>query len=198
MDDRADVPEPAAAANSAVVGRRTRMPRIAWLVVAVGLAVMVEWAVTARIGTPAAASGPGPGVNRPAAAFDLQTLDGQRVALRDFAGRPLVVNFWASWCPPCREEAPLLVELARRAPNGLALVGVLYQDSPDAARKFAAEFSVTYPTLLDPDGRTAIDYGLTGIPETFFIDRSGVIRGHQVGALTQADLDAKLQTIVGP
>ncbi len=140
----------------------------------------------------------GPGVDRPAASFDLQTLDGRRLGLGNYAGRPVIVNFWASWCPPCREEAPLLVQLARRAPQGLAVVGILYQDTAENAQRFVDEFGVPYATLLDPQGTAAIDYGLTGIPETFFIDRTGMIRAHQVGVLSQADIDAKLRTIAGP
>ena len=169
-----------------------------WLAAAAGTAVLIELAVTTRIGSPGSQAYRGPGVDRAAAAFDLPRLDGGRVTLAGLAGRPVVVNFWASWCPPCREEAPLLVQLARQAQGDLAVVGVLYQDAPDNARKFVDEFGVPYPTLLDPDGRTAIDYGLTGIPETFFVDRAGVIRAHQVGALTQADLESKLRTILAP
>lgn len=195
-----DLPVEPASAGPAVAtrARRTRLTRLGWLLAAVAVAVLVELAVTARIATPGVSADRGPGVDRPAASFDLVSLDGRRAALRDFAGRPLVLNFWASWCPPCREEAPLLVQVANRAPQGLALVGVLYQDTPDNARKFEAEFGVPYPTLLDPDGLAAIDYGITGIPETFFIDRKGIVRAHQVGQLSQADLDAKLRTILAP
>jgi cytochrome c biogenesis protein CcmG/thiol:disulfide interchange protein DsbE len=137
-------------------------------------------------------------VGRTAAAFGLRTLDGARVSLADLRGSPVVVNFWASWCVPCREEASLLEALAAQGPGGLRVVGVLYEDSPENARAFAEQYGVSYPTLLDPDGRAAIDYGVLGIPETFFVDRSGIIRAHQVGALAAGDLPRQVSAIVGP
>ena len=155
-------------------------------------------AVTAPLGSPPDV-GVTPVVGRAAAAFDLEALDGQRLSLASLRGSPVVLNFWASWCVPCREEAPLLTGLAASgAPTGLRVIGVIYQDSAQNARAFMRTYGQTYPALVDPEGRTAIDYGVLGIPETFFIDASGVIRAHQVGALVSGDLPAQLASIGVP
>ncbi len=177
--------------------RERRGPRrlilAAWLVA--GVAAIVVF-LTVSVGRP---SGPvdTPIVDRPAPPFDLQTLDGGRVSLTDLRGSPVVLNFWASWCIPCREEAPLLTAAdATYRPEGLRVLGVVYQDSPQHARDFMARYGQTYSGLLDPDGRTAIDYGAFGIPETFFIDRTGVVRSRQVGALTEAELRRQIEAIL--
>ena len=138
-----------------------------------------------------------PLVCRAAPDFRLQALDGRWVRLADYCGRPVVLNFWASWCPPCRDEAPLLANAAATyGPNGLVMLGVVFQDSPDAARAFMAGFGQRYPGLVDPDGRTALDYGVGGIPETFFIGRGGTIVAKQVGPVTEASLRADIDAIL--
>ena len=152
--------------------------------------------LTVSIGRPA---GPvdTPIVGRPAPAFDLQTLDGGRLSLASLRGSPVVLNFWASWCIPCREEAPLLTAAAADyGARGLRVVGVVYQDSAESARDFMGRYGQTYPGLLDPDGRTAIDYGVFGIPETFFIDASGIVRARQVGAVSVDDLRRQIQQVL--
>ena len=186
---------PAPPEGVAVVPRRGRRRLIiaAWLVA--GVAAIVAF-LTVSVARPSTAVDT-PILGRPAPAFDLQTLNGQRVELADLQGSPVVLNFWASWCIPCREEAPLLTaaDAAYRA-QGLRILGVVYQDSAENARAFMARYGQTYPGLLDPDGRTAIDYGVFGIPETFFIDRAGVVRSRQVGALTEADLRRQIEAVL--
>jgi cytochrome c biogenesis protein CcmG/thiol:disulfide interchange protein DsbE len=138
-----------------------------------------------------------PIVGSPAPAFDLEKLDGGRLSLGDLRGSPVVLNFWAAWCIPCREEAPLLTAAdTKYRSQGLRVLGVVYQDSADAARDFMGRYRQQYPGLLDPDGRTAIDYGVFGIPETFFIDRGGIVRSRQIGAVTAADLERQIQAII--
>ncbi|GAA5512325.1 thiol:disulfide interchange protein CycY [Deinococcus carri] len=135
-----------------------------------------------------------PLVGKPAPDFTLITLDGKPFRLRDHLGEPVVVNFWASWCIPCREEAPLLGEFARDARN-LTMVGVVFQDQPEAARAFVREFAVPYPSVLDPQSRVAIDYGVAGIPETFFIDTNGVVQEKHNGPFTPEALRASARRI---
>ena len=138
-----------------------------------------------------------PIVGEPAPAFDLETLDGGRLSLADLRGSPIVLNFWASWCIPCREEAPLLTAAAHDyRPEGLRVLGVVYQDSAGNAGDFMTRYGQTYPGLLDADGRTAIDYGVFGIPETFFIDAEGVVRSRQIGAVTADDLRTQIEAIL--
>lgn len=137
-----------------------------------------------------------PLIGRAAPQFSLMTLAGQRLDLASLEGRPLVLNFWASWCLPCRDEAPLLAAAATGDPaDGVAVVGVVYQDNAENARAFMARYGQTYPGLEDPDGRTALDYGVFGIPETFFIDRRGVIRSKQTGPLDAGSLRRQIELI---
>mgnify|MGYP000232791054 CR=1 FL=1 len=139
---------------------------------------------------------PAVSVSKPAPAFDLKTLDGKAVRLADLKGRPMILNFWASWCSECRKEHPLLMAAHDRFGDRITFVGVVFQDSPENVRGFLTEMGTTaadtYPNLLDPGSRTAIDYGVYGVPETFFIDRKGVVVGKRVGRLTQPMLDQEI------
>jgi len=135
-----------------------------------------------------------PLVGKPAPTFKLVTLDGKAFELKHDLGRPMILNFWASWCVPCRQEAPLLGEFAHAAIN-LTMVGGLFSDRPDPARAFVKEFAVPYVNLLDPQSRVAIDYGVSGIPETFFIDAQGVVREKHSGPFTHDALWASARSI---
>jgi len=154
-----------------------------WLIPLAALPVLALLAYGFRIDTRAI---PSPLVGRPAAAFTLTTFGGEPVSLEAHRGRVVVVNFWASWCnPACYDEAPVL-ERGWRAyrERGVAVLGVDIQDTPEAAQKFIRDFSLTFPNAPDPGGKVSIDYGVYGVPETFFIDRHGRIRVKHVGALT--------------
>jgi cytochrome c biogenesis protein CcmG/thiol:disulfide interchange protein DsbE len=131
---------------------------------------------------------PSPLVGRPAAAFTLAGFDGAPVSLEAHRGRVVVVNFWASWCiPACYDEAPVLERNWRAyRDRGVAVIGIDIQDTDEAARKFIDTFSLTFPNARDPGGRVSVDYGVYGVPETFFIDRAGRIRAKHVGAVTDA------------
>jgi cytochrome c biogenesis protein CcmG, thiol:disulfide interchange protein DsbE len=122
--------------------------------------------------------------------FSLVTLDGRTVTSADLRGKPVLVNFWASWCiPACVEEHAVLLEAARRYGTSLQIVGVLYQDTPQEARTFGARYGEpSWPTLIDPSGELALDFGVTGPPESYLVDGQGIVRFKQFGPLTQAVL----------
>jgi cytochrome c biogenesis protein CcmG, thiol:disulfide interchange protein DsbE len=130
--------------------------------------------------------------------FSLPTLDGGTVKLSDFRGRPVVLNFWASWCTPCRKEFPLLRnEVA--AKGDVALIGVNTQDFVESdGRKFAEEQHADWPNGFDRDEAVRRGYGVTGLPETFFIDADGVIRSHVIQGLTDEVLQQQLAEITTP
>lgn len=105
------------------------------------------------------------------------------IPLNGFAGKVSVVNFWASWCQPCRLEHPLIIELARN--DQIQIIGINYKDKPDRAKKFITELGNPYDLIgVDSTGRAAIEWGVYGMPETFLVDRSGTIVFKHTGPLT--------------
>ena len=142
---------------------------------------------------------PSPLIGKPAAPFSLKTFDGTPISLEGLRGRVVVLNFWASWCQPaCYEEAPAL-ERGWQAykDRGLMMVGVDIQDKEEPAKRFLAQFGHTFPNAPDPAGRVSIDYGVYGVPETFFIDRAGRVRFKHVGAVTDAIIKRYVETLLG-
>jgi cytochrome c biogenesis protein CcmG/thiol:disulfide interchange protein DsbE len=145
---------------------------------------------------------PSPLIDKPAPDFQLSALaePSQTVTKQSLLGRPVIVNVWASWCGACRDEHPFLVELARDP--GIEIVGLNYKDTREAAQAWLAARGDPYrQTVFDPEGKLGLDLGVYGVPETFILDRDGVIRYKQVGPLTPdiwhrdiAPLWARLQT----
>lgn len=129
--------------------------------------------------------------------FSITTFDGEQLALADLAGKGVVVNFWASWCDPCREEAALLEAAWRREQaNDIVFVGLDYLDQEPSARAYLAEFDITYPNGPDLKSEAARKYGILGVPETYFIDATGTIRHQVTGPIDdEASLNAMLETI---
>lgn len=127
-------------------------------------------------------------------------VDSLRVRLADHRGQVVVLNFWASWCLACRDEHVALSTVAEQYQGrGVVFYGVLYNDSPANARRWIEEMGgQSYSTLLDPGTRTAIDYGLYGVPETFFIDRNGRVAAKQVGPVTEALLIRRIEALLAP
>lgn len=128
----------------------------------------------------------------------LPVLGGEgRGSLREYRGQVVVLNFWASWCPPCVDELPLLERTQRRIEQRRATVlGVNYQDLPEDASKFVDRFGLTFPNLRDRDGEYADDYSILGFPETFIIDRRGRIAAARRGPVTEDWLDSKLSPLL--
>jgi cytochrome c biogenesis protein CcmG, thiol:disulfide interchange protein DsbE len=141
---------------------------------------------------------PSPLVGRPAATFTLTAFDGSPLSLETLRGKVVVVNFWASWCKPaCYDEAPVLERawLTYRD-RGVAIVGVDMQDTPEAAQAFIRRFQLTFPNAPDVDGKVAVEYGVYGVPETFFVDRAGMIRAKHVGAVTDEVIRGTLERLL--
>jgi cytochrome c biogenesis protein CcmG/thiol:disulfide interchange protein DsbE len=137
-------------------------------------------------------------VGQAAPDFSLPTLDGGHVQLSDFRGKPVVLNFWASWCTPCRQEFPLLRERVASDAH-VALVGVNTQDFVESdGRSFARDQHASWPNGFDRDEAVRRGYGVTGLPETFFIDADGVIRSHVIQGLTDKVLEEQLAKITKP
>jgi cytochrome c biogenesis protein CcmG/thiol:disulfide interchange protein DsbE len=129
-----------------------------------------------------------PKLGGPAPHFTAKRLDGGTFDLRSVRGKPVVLNFWASWCPPCKSEAAALEQRWQRyRSQGVLFFGVDYNDVSSDAKRFLARHGVTYPTLLDGSGMIGDRYGLSGVPETYFIDRKGHIVGeHILGPITDS------------
>lgn len=138
-------------------------------------------------------------VGRAAPAFDLDTLDGRgRVRLADLQGegKAVVMYFFASWCIPCKQEYPILVRTWERyRTSDVVIVGILFQDERDAGLQFHRERGGTWPTAYDERSRTAISFGVYGIPETYFIRPDGTIAGRHVGLMGEETLVAGIEAI---
>jgi cytochrome c biogenesis protein CcmG/thiol:disulfide interchange protein DsbE len=128
---------------------------------------------------------PAPAVGAPAIAFELKSLAGKDVGLATFRGKPLVINFFASWCDPCRDEMPVLNQLASKAnKDGYAVLGIAVDDTRAAVTQYADEARLVFPVALDLNSRVKRAYRIFGPPATFFIDGKGIIRDLVIGPVT--------------
>lgn len=127
-----------------------------------------------------------PQIGSAAIPFELKTLDGKPISLTGFRGKPFVLNFFASWCDPCREEMPLINELAvQSGNNGYSVLAIAVEDSRAAVTEYAKESKLTFPIALDLNSTVKRAYRIFGPPATFFIDRRGIIRDIVIGPLTR-------------
>lgn len=133
--------------------------------------------------------------DRPAPDFTLTDLDGNRVSLSQFSGQPVVVNFWATWCPPCKIEIPHLIEAYEREQGEVVFLAVSVDEPASVVRRFAEENDMPFTILLDDGGSVAEDYGVQGIPTTFFISRDGQIAVRYVGPMSSHAIDEGLRRI---
>jgi cytochrome c biogenesis protein CcmG/thiol:disulfide interchange protein DsbE len=135
------------------------------------------------------------GVGEPAPDFTLPGLDGGTLRLSDYRGTPVVLNFWASWCAPCRKEFPLFRETLEAKDGRFAMVGVSTGDLRRDAKQFANEQRADWPNGFDADDSVALGYGVDPLPQTFFIRADGTVASHVVRALNRAELERELRKI---
>lgn len=179
------------------------------LLLTIGLAAVIVIVATGAVIflTTPVASGPcagssvvcvtSPMLGKPAPDFTLTTTDGQTVKLSDYRGRPLIVNFWASWCIPCRAEFPQFEQArAANAAAGLEVLGIVHEDGADSATAFAAAEGAQWPLLMDPDNTAYNAFRAAGVPSTYFIDRDGIVRATSLGPVTDTSLPEQLKTIL--
>jgi cytochrome c biogenesis protein CcmG/thiol:disulfide interchange protein DsbE len=182
---------------------RRRLLRVVIVLAPALLFVGLLWFALMRSGSQAT-------VGNTAPEFELRTLSGGTLSSADLKGHPVVINFWASWCLPCREEAPLLERTWRQyRDEGVMFLGVNIKDAESDAKAFVEEFDITYPVVRDLDQELTRSFGVRGLPETFFVDHewrfvgteSGAQRGQQqgtviLGAITEDQLLTKLDILV--
>ena len=177
------------------------MSRTIWnVLIGAVLVVGVTWIWAGRVPTQeVAASGnglpPAPAVGHPAPDFKLTTVTGETVALSALRGKSVVLNFWATWCPPCRAELPELQAASQRYAGQLDIIGVNQAEPVADVTAFAQQFGLTFPIPLDANADVSRRYAVRSLPTTFFIDRNGVIRQIQSGPLTEATLAQALKKI---
>jgi cytochrome c biogenesis protein CcmG/thiol:disulfide interchange protein DsbE len=184
--------------------RRRNLIILASGIPVLALLALLGWSVARSGGVPG-----GVGVNeefgevpvgrRPAPEFSLETLDGGVLRLSDLRGKAVMVDFWSSWCPPCRQEAPALAQVyGEYADRGVQFVGIALWDKRDHVASHVERFGLTYPNGLDAKGLTAIEYGVFGLPEKFFIDSQGYLARKFVGPMEADKLRAALDGLLEP
>ncbi len=164
-----------------------------WRWVAVGLVVgllaLLAWGLRSQASEPVEAG--------LAPDFSLTTFEGETITLSDLRGQVVIVNFWASWCPPCREEAAYLEATWRKYKDrGVVFIGVDYLDARPNALAYLEEFDITYPNGPDLGQKIADAYHIQGVPETFYIDKQGQLRGVKIGPLYPPALDDQIDALL--
>ena len=158
-----------------------------------GLLALLVWKVAHQFGDATIASEVHQGKEPATPAFALPRLSGGTLASDALRGKPQVVNFWASWCIPCRDESRLLQGASQRYGGRLVVLGIDHQDFLGDARGFVRRYGLTYPSVVDKGDKLYTKYGLTGVPETFCADRGGRVVAHVPGAVTRETLEQCIQ-----
>ena len=167
--------------------KRYNLVRLAAVTMAILLMVLLWYGLAAGSGVE----------GRKAAGFDLVTFDGETLSLSELQGRVVVLNFWASWCKPCREEAPALESVWREySPTSVAFVGVNVKDTRSNALAFMTRYGISYPNGADTYGRIARTYFVRGYPETLVLGKDGVVSQRYVGAVDEEQLRGSIQELL--
>jgi cytochrome c biogenesis protein CcmG/thiol:disulfide interchange protein DsbE len=183
MVDREDVPAPEPQRRTANV------TTLMFVAVAAFLMILLAFAF-------ASPQRSRPKEGEPAPGFELALFDSSEISLADLRGQVVVLNFWASWCGPCRREAPALQQVWEAYEGqGVVVLGVSYQDAEGASRQFIEQFGLTYANGIDVDGHISRAYGVTGVPETFVIDRQGRVAWFRLGEVTAQDLTEQIEQL---
>ena len=202
---RSTVPAPSAAAPVAWPVARNPFVGVALAILAIVGAVWLledylaseDDNLEAATGVVVEGGGVTPRVGEVGPDFTLEGLDGRPISLSGFRGRPVLINFWASWCPPCRGEMPDLEELQREyADAGLVVLAVNLREEPAAAQRYAETLGLTFPIALDRSARVAARYNVSALPTSYFVGPDGVIRDLNVGALTGRALRGKVAKVL--
>ncbi len=135
----------------------------------------------------------------PAPDLSLETLEGETIALSDLRGQVVIINFWATWCPPCRAEMPALQKVYEQyRDQGLTILAVNQQESNQRVADFTGQFGLTFPILMDRDGRVFARYRVTALPTTFFVDREGIIREVTIGGpMSEPFIESQVTALLG-
>ncbi len=181
--------------------RRTR--RVLWIAVAVAVPVAMLVLVLATRKPAATRAVNSPLLGKPAPQFEATSIDGKQVRLTDFRGKWVVVNFFATWCIPCRDEHPELIHFrdAHTPAADAEVVGVIYDDSERAVRDYRSNHGGGWPMLKDPNGRIALDFGVSGVPESFLVSPDGEVAAKIVGGVRFNSLEqllAQAKQTAGP
>jgi len=146
---------------------------------------------------PGANRGPAPKAGELAPEFTLQTLEGKPASLNDYRGQVVMVNFWATWCPPCRAEMPDMEQVYQeKKQEGFTVLAVNIQEARDPVDQFVKRYGLTFPVVMDASGQVTQQYGIYSLPSSYFIDREGRIAEVNVGALSKAAISRKVEAIL--
>lgn len=176
-----------------------KLTRIFLLVGGLGAGLLlggiILWMGTPRMENPFTIPNGLPKIGSPIPTFELPDSDGKVIKSKDYLGKPLIINFWATWCAPCKLEMPLLQKMAQRYDKELSLVGVNFEESKDIVVQYIHQNNIDIQVLLDEPGKIADAFGVHAFPVTFFVDKDGVLRSMHFGQLDEPLIQTYLQTI---
>lgn len=162
-------------AQASAAPEQNPMKRVIAVIIALSVVSFVVYVMASGFGTDPHAV-PFMMKGKPAPAFTIKRLDREgQISLADYAGQPVVLNFWATWCGPCKMEQPVLDWAANAYKGKAVFIGIVFEDTEEATRKFLAQTGAAYPQVYDPKSTVAVDYAVSGVPETYFINRQGII-----------------------